>query len=245
LFKLDEVVAQRRAFLRAYDAALVHPAPHELLRGLIPATAAAELASRPLIRRAWGHGWMTSRPVTASHAGAPAGSDSGSRDPLRRDRGTAPAGGGRVGSVGPGRALGGALRTATEQAAHVDALGEVSSRRPPCSPSSRAWDPWRVRRTELRGLQPDRAARRWRICHAALPYERPLPPDARPCSDPRNCPNMSAAKPGTIEGLEFPRGRSAARIGLKVKGRNAARSRSRRPAFDHRHFTSGRAACAV
>ncbi|MGH2602352.1 MAG: hypothetical protein ACRDJ9_23570, partial [Dehalococcoidia bacterium] len=49
LFKLDDVVeAQRRSFLRAYDAVLVHAAPDAAMRGFIPGAAAGEVSSRPM-----------------------------------------------------------------------------------------------------------------------------------------------------------------------------------------------------
>jgi preprotein translocase subunit SecA len=140
LFKLDDVVeAQRRAFLRAYDAALAHPAAHELVRGFIPEVVAGELASRPVDRAAapaWLDG-LAARyglPRDALPAALPDGlsEEAYLADALRaaladRFRRSGAEWGGRFPDVA--RTV--LLRTATEQwAAHVDALDEVQRQAP-------------------------------------------------------------------------------------------------------------------
>lgn len=140
LFKLDDVVErQRRAFIRAYDAALLHESPHELIRSFIPEIAAGEAASLPkdpstladwleglAARYGLPHGAL---PTALSHA-----PDVGAclarllRDALRDrlDRAAA-----EWGERWPEVCRTVLLRTATEQwAAHVESLDDVQRQAP-------------------------------------------------------------------------------------------------------------------
>jgi preprotein translocase subunit SecA len=140
LFKLDDVLeAQRRAFVLAYDAALAHPAVHELVHGFVAEVVAGEAASRPA-ERAARPAWLDG--ITARYglaAGALADITSGDavaneelvaiiRAALE-DRFNRMCG--EWGDRWPDVVRSVLLQTATEQwAAHVDSLGEVQQQAP-------------------------------------------------------------------------------------------------------------------
>jgi preprotein translocase subunit SecA len=136
LFKLDDVVeAQRRAFLRAYDAALAHPAVQEAVAAFIPKVAARDVASRPAdaaALAAWRQGLAGRYSLARESLPAEPLAVHDMADALRsaldeRFQKAAAEWGERWPRVA--RAV--LLRVATEQwAAHVDALDEVQRQAP-------------------------------------------------------------------------------------------------------------------
>jgi preprotein translocase subunit SecA len=192
LFKLDEVVeAQRGAFLRAYDAALLHPAPDELLRGLIPAVATVECVAspgNPSDRTVWLAGLSARFGLPRDAAPDPQQRDgaAGIAQALRaalddRFRRAAAEWGARWPEVA--RSV--LLRTATEQwAAHVDALGEVQQQAPALfsfltSPVEISYA--REANRRYAGFnQLVQAEALANLLTLPLPYERPLAPERAP-----------------------------------------------------------------
>lgn len=140
LFKLDDVLeAQRRAFVRAYDAVLTHPAADDLIRGFAAEVAAGEAASRSAERAAW-PAWLdgiTVRYGLAADALAEAvvnglvGSDDLAAIVRARLEDRLARMSGEWGERWPEVVRSVLLQTATEQwAAHVDSLGEVQQQAP-------------------------------------------------------------------------------------------------------------------
>jgi preprotein translocase subunit SecA len=189
LFKLDEVLdAQRRAFVRAYDAVLAHPAPHDLLRRFIAEVAAGEAAARPsdpASLPAW-HEALTLRyglPPDAVPDVAPPDTFAAALRAALGDRFLRLQAEWRARWPDVSRAV--LLQTATEQwAAHVDALGEVQQQAPTLfSFLSAPVEISYAREANKRYAGFNRLVQAEALANLLtlpLPYERPLPLDRMP-----------------------------------------------------------------
>jgi len=136
LFKLDHVVeAQRRAYLRAYDVALAHPAPPDLVSAFVARVAAFETLARPSdpsVLAAWSEG------ITARYGLPPDPPLERALERLEAARVLREALAERLSRVAgewgtrwPELARAVLLRVATEQwAAHVETLDDVQRQAP-------------------------------------------------------------------------------------------------------------------